>query len=151
MLRPRVGMVMAAMAFVFLWTPAWASGVAMVIQRGGEGYSEAKNGFLQAAIGSQLPGLAPKAVELDGTDADAAALQSLKEQAPDLVFAVGATAAKQVRKVLPEVWIVYGMVYFPEVDGFLQDGKMVGIASLGPAKELGLVLKALVGKGFQFS
>jgi ABC-type uncharacterized transport system substrate-binding protein len=134
------------MAIVFMWTPVRSSGVAMVTQRGGEGYSEAKNGFLQTAIGSQLPGLNPKAVELDGTDADAATLQTLKEQAPDLVFAMGPNAAKQVRKVLPEVWIVYGMVFFPEVEGFLQDGKMVGIASLGSAKDLGIVLKALVGK-----
>lgn len=146
MSRPRVGMFVTAMALLFLWTPAWAAGVAMVTQRGGEGHAEVRNGFLQAAIGAQLPGLNSKAVELDGTDADAGALTALKEQAPVLVFAVGPVAAKQVRTVLPDAWIVYSLVYFPETEAFFQDGRMVGITSLGSPKDLGVVLKALLGK-----
>ena len=42
---------------------------------------------------------------------------------------------------MPEVWIVYGMVYFPESEGFLNDPKMVGVASLGPAKGLAVDIK----------
>lgn len=146
MSRPRVGMFVAAMILVFLYLPAPAAGVAMVTQRGGEGHVEARNGFLQAAIGAQLPGLNAKAVELDGTEADAASLATLKDEAPALVFATGASTVKQVRKVLPDAWIVYGLVFFPETENFFQDEKMVGIASLGSPKELGGIIKALLGK-----
>lgn len=142
----RVSTLTAALMFIVGWIPAQAGGVAMAVQRSGEGSAEAKNGFLQAAYGMQLPGLNARPFELDGSDSDASTLQALKEQAPDLVFAVGALPARLVRQALPEAWIVYGMVFFPEVEGFPEDAKMVGVASLGSAKELGVILKAVLGK-----
>jgi ABC-type uncharacterized transport system substrate-binding protein len=113
----------------------------LVSPKGVEAYEGAKAGFIQMAYGVQMPGLNPKAVDLDGTAADDAALSALAAQAPTVVFAVGAQAVKKVRKAMPEVWIVYGMVYFPESEGFLSDPKMVGVASLGPAKALAADIK----------
>lgn len=142
----RVLALTAALVPILAWLPAQAGGVAIAVQRGGEGASEAKNGFLQTAYGMQLPGLSARAAELDGSEADAAILQDLKEQAPNLVFAVGPLPARLVRKALPDTWIVYGMVFFPEAEGFLEDAKMVGVASLGPPRELGVIFKAVLGK-----
>ncbi len=123
--------------------PAYAAGVFIVSYKGVEAFESAKAGFIQMAYGVQLPGFNPKAVELDGTAADDAALSALAGQSPSLVFAIGATAAKKVRKAMPDVWIVYGMIYYPEAEGLAQDPKMVGVASLGPAKGLAIAIKAL--------
>jgi ABC-type uncharacterized transport system substrate-binding protein len=146
MARWRFRLVLVAMALTLAWVASHAGGVVIVSSPGGDGYRVAKNGFLQAAYGSQLPGLEPKAVELAGTEADAASLQALKEKAPDLVFAVGSQAVKETRKALPNAFIVYAMVYFPETEGFTQDSKMIGISSMGSAKEMGIILKGIMGK-----
>lgn len=122
---------------------AYAAGVFIVSYKGVEAFESAKAGFIQMAYGVQLPGFNPKAVDLDGTAADDAALSALAGQSPSLVFAIGATAAKKVRKAMPDVWIVYGMIYYPEAEGLAQDPKMVGVASLGPAKGLATAIKAL--------
>jgi ABC-type uncharacterized transport system substrate-binding protein len=134
----KVAVVMAAgMAIALLGaSPLQAAGVFVVSPKGVEAFDGAKAGFIQMAYGVQMPGLNPKTVDLDGTAADDAALSALAAQAPTVVFAVGTQAVKKVRKAMPEVWIVFGMVYFPESEGFLNDPKMVGVASLGPAKGL---------------
>lgn len=136
----------ATLAIAVGGTCARAAGVAVVTQTGGESFGDAKNGFLQVAYGSQMPGLVGKPFEVSGADGDEETLQSLKEQDPSVVFAIGPKAAREARKALPEAWIVYALVYFPRTAGFLDDPKMVGVTSLGPARELGTVLKALVGK-----
>ena len=119
-----------------------AAGVFIVSQKGVEPFNGAKAGFIQMAYGAQLPGFNAKSVDLDGTAADDAALASLAAQNPALVFALGSQAAKRVRKSMPDVWIVYGMVYYPEAEGISQDAKMVGVSSLGPTKALAAAVKA---------
>jgi ABC-type uncharacterized transport system substrate-binding protein len=140
----KVAVVMAVgMAIALLGaTPLQAAGVFVVSPKGVEAFEGAKAGFIQMAYGVQMPGLNPKTVDLDGSAADDAALSALAAQNPAVVFAVGAQAVRKVRKAMPEVWIVYGMVYFPESEGFLNDPKMVGVASLGPAKGLAADIKA---------
>jgi len=115
---------------------AQAGGVFIVSRKGVNAYRTAQNGFLQMAYTIPLQDLNPKALELDGTEADQGNLDKLKKAAPDLVFSVGAHATKEVRKVLPDVWIVYAMVYYPEAEGLKDDPKMVGIESKGSAREL---------------
>jgi ABC-type uncharacterized transport system substrate-binding protein len=126
---------------------AAAAGVFIVSRSGVDAYADAKSGFIQVAYSLQLPSFNPKAVDLQGTAADEAALQALKGQSPQLVYCVGTYAAKKVREALPDVWIVYAMVYYPEVEGFFQDPKMVGIASLGSTKSLAGLVKAFGAKG----
>ena len=135
-------------ALVVAFLAAWAldvlaGGVFIVSRKGVESYNDAKSGFIQMAYSLQIPGFNPKVVELDGTAADDAALASLKAQAPDLVYAVGSLATKKVRQAIPDVWIVYGMVYYPEAEGFTGDPKMCGVASLGPTKPFVALLKTL--------
>ncbi|MCI4397890.1 MAG: hypothetical protein JHC34_03530 [Acidobacteria bacterium] len=125
---------------------ASASGVFVVLRKGVAAYDDARNGFIQMAYAKQLRGFNPAAVELDGSDKDDAALATLKGQAPDLVFAVGSYAVKKVRQALPEVQIVYAMVYYPEVDGLTRDPRATGVASLGAPRLLAQVVKSL-GKG----
>ena len=120
-----------------------AGGVVIVSRTGVQAFKGAEAGFMQMAYTVQLPGFSPKVVELDGTAADDAALAALKAENPDVVFAVGSYAAKKVRQVLPTVWIVYGMVYYPEVEGLTGDPKMVGIDSLGPPKGLASLVKPM--------
>lgn len=123
-----------------------AAGVFIVSRAGVPAYNDAKSGFIQMAYSLQLQGFNPKSVDLNGTAADDVALASLKAQSPTLVFAVGSYAAKKVREAVPDAWVVYGMVYYPEVEGFVDDPKMVGIASLGPPKALAQLLKTLGAK-----
>lgn len=125
---------------------AQAAGVFIVSRTGVPAYNDAKSGFIQMAYSLQLQGFNPKSVDLAGTAADDAALAGLKAQNPTLVFAVGSYAAKKVREAIPDAWVVYGMVYYPEVEGFVDDPKMVGIASLGPPKALAQLLKSLGSK-----
>ena len=126
--------------------PNEAAGVFIVSRAGVTAYNDAKAGFMQMAYSLQLPGFNPKTVELNGSAADETALAALKAQSPTLVYAVGSYAARKVREALPEVWVVYSMVYYPEVEGFTQDPKMVGIASLGAPKALASLLKVLGGR-----
>ena len=134
-----------AAAVVLAWSlQASASGVFIVSRKGVDVYHDATAGFMQMAYSLQIPGFNAKTVELDGTGGDDATLAGLKGQSPSLVFAVGAYAAKKVRQAMPDVWIVYGMVYYPEAEGFTGDPKMVGVASLGPTKSLAASLKSLV-------
>lgn len=121
---------------------AQAAGVFIVSQKGVEPFNSAKAGFIQMAYGAQLPGFNAKSVDLDGTAADDTALSALAAQNPALVFALGSNAAKRVRRSMPDVWIVYGMVYYPEAEGISQDAKMVGVSSLGPTKALAAAVKA---------
>lgn len=118
-----------------------ASGVFVVTRKGVPVYEEAKNGFIQGAYAQQLKGFSPQAVELDGSDKDAAALEALKAKAPDLVFCIGAFAAKKTRSVLPDVPVVYAMSYYPEAEGLTADAKMVGVQSLGAPKLMAQLLK----------
>jgi ABC-type uncharacterized transport system substrate-binding protein len=136
-----VWMILATLAGWALSTDA--AGVLIVSRAGVPAYNDAKTGFMQMAYSLQLPGFNPKSVELSGTAADDAALAALKAQAPTLVFAVGSYAAKKVREAVPEAWVVYGMVYYPELEGFVDDPKMVGVASLGSPKALATMLKTL--------
>lgn len=115
---------------------ARAAGVFIVSHKGVEPFDSAKAGFIQMAYGAQLPGFNAKSVDLDGSAADEAALSALAAQNPSLVFALGSQAAKRVRKAMPDVWIVYGMVYYPEAEGLTQDAKMAGVSSLGSTKVL---------------
>jgi ABC-type uncharacterized transport system substrate-binding protein len=134
-----------AAAVVLAWSlQASASGVYIVSRKGVDVYGDATAGFMQMAYSLQIPGFNAKAVELDGTAGDDAALANLKGQSPSLVFAVGAYAAKKVRQAMPDVWIVYGMVYYPEAEGFTGDAKMVGVSSLGPTKSLAANLKPII-------
>jgi ABC-type uncharacterized transport system substrate-binding protein len=138
--------VMLALGAAILLTgtlQVWASGVFIVSRKGIDTYDDAKAGFIQMAYSLQLPEFNPKAVDLDGSAADDAAITALKAQSPSLVFTVGSYAAKKVRQALPDTWIIYAMVYYPEAEGFTNDAKMVGVASLGPTKALASVLKAL--------
>ena len=136
-----VGLVLAVLAG---WAAsAEAAGVFIVSRAGVTAYNDAKAGFMQMAYSLQLPGFNPKTVELNGTAADDAALAVLKAQNPSLVYAVGSYAARKVRESVPDAWVVYSMVYYPEVEGFTDDPKMVGVASLGPPKALAGLLKAL--------
>lgn len=139
----------AAVAFIAMagaCLAAQAAGVFIVSRAGVDAYNDAKAGFMQMAYTVQMQGFNPKSVDLDGSAADDAALNALKGQSPSVVFAVGAYAARKVRQAMPDVWIVYAMVYYPEVEGFTADPKMVGIGSLGSAKDLAGVLKTLGGK-----
>ncbi len=145
--KRRVWTALAVAASLVVAVKAEAAGVFIVSRSGVDAYADAKSGFIQAAYSLQLPAFNPKAIDLQGTAADDAALQTLKSQSPQMVYCVGTYAAKKVRAVLPDVWIVYAMVYYPEVEGFLQDPKMVGIASLGSAKGLSTLVKAFGAKG----
>lgn len=139
--------VILALAILTGWTlAASAAGVFIVSKAGESAYGDAKAGFIQMAYSLQLPAFDPKTIELNGTASDDAALAALKAKAPTLVYAVGAYAAKKVRQTIPDIWIVYSMVYYPEVEGFTDEPKMVGIASLGPAKGLLSLVRALGGK-----
>lgn len=131
-----------ALVLSFSSLSALASGVLIVTRKGVPAYEEAKNGFIQMAYAQQLRGFSPQAVELDGSDKDAAAMEGLKSKAPDLVFCIGALAAKKTRAALPLVPVVYAMSYYPEAEGLTSDPKMVGIQSLGAPKLMAQLLKA---------
>jgi len=133
--------VFAAFVLLFPCVAPRAGGVFLVSRQGVEAYDQAKNGFFQIWYTTEMAGTVPESVALDGSDADAALLGNLKGAAPDLVFTVGSYATKKVREALPGVWIVYAMVYYPEAEGFQSDPKMVGVDSLGSARELARVLK----------
>jgi ABC-type uncharacterized transport system substrate-binding protein len=136
-----------ALAILAGWAASTeAAGVFIVSRAGVPAYNDAKAGFMQVAYASQLAGFNPKSVELNGTAADDAALAALKAQNPTIVYAVGSYAAKKVREAVPDAWVIYGMVYYPEVEGFSDDPKMIGIASLGPPNTLAGLLKALGGR-----
>ncbi len=135
-------LVIAALLFLLPCLAPRAEGVYIVDRAGVEAYSQAKNGFFQIWYTLDMAGTIPQSVSLKGSDADTAALNSLKSANPDLVFTVGSYATKKVRQALPNVWIVYAMVYYPEADGFLGDSKMVGVASLGSAREMDKLLKS---------
>ncbi|MEW6757507.1 MAG: hypothetical protein AB1347_04740 [Acidobacteriota bacterium] len=145
--KRRVWTALAVAASLVVAVEAAAAGVFIVSRSGVEAYADAKSGFIQVAYSLQLPTFNPKAIDLQGTAADDAALQTLKGQSPQLVYCVGTYAAKKVREALPDVWIIYAMVYYPEVEGFFQDPKMVGIASLGSTKGLSTLVKAFGAKG----
>lgn len=138
---------LAAAASFFVALEASAAGVFIVSRGGVEAYDEAKGGFLQMAYSLNLPSLNPRSVDLTGGDGDRALLEGLKAQNPQLVFAVGSYAARKVREALPDVWIVYTMVYYPEAEGLFKDPKMVGVGCLGPTKNLAALAKAFGLKG----
>ncbi len=138
---------LAAAALFLVALEASAAGVFIVSRGGVEAYDEAKAGFLQMAYSLNLPSLNPRSVDLTGGDGDRALLEGLKAQNPQLVFAVGSYAARKVREALPDVWIVYTMVYYPEAEGLLKDPKMVGVGCLGPTKSLAALAKAFGLKG----
>ena len=98
--------------------------------------------FMQMAYALQLPDFQPQVVELTGKNTDSSALSTLKAKQPSLVYTVGSYATKQVRLAMPQVWIVYAMVYYPEVEGFKNDPKMVGIAAFGSSTMLRTAVKA---------
>jgi len=133
----------AALAVALVSLPASASGSFIVTKKGVPAYDEAKNGFIQMAYAQQVRGFSPQAIELDGTDKDGPALDALKAKAPDLVFCIGAFAAKKTRQALPDTPIVYSMVYYPETEGLTKDPKMVGVFSLGAPRLTAQVLKSL--------
>jgi len=139
--------VLAAAASLLVALEASAAGVFIVSRGGVEAYNAAKAGFIQMAYSLNLPSLNPRSVDLTGGDGDRALLERLKAQNPQLVFAVGAYAARKVREALPDVWIVYTMVYYPEAEGLLKDPKMVGVGCLGPTKNLAVLTKAFGLKG----
>ncbi|MEJ2366753.1 MAG: ABC transporter substrate binding protein [Acidobacteriota bacterium] len=140
--RFRVALSAAFLMFFFALTTA-ASGVFMVTRNGVKAFDEAKNGFLQMAYAYQIPNFNPAAVVLDGSSADDAKIQALKAKAPDLVFTVGAYATQKVRSAMPDVWVVYAEVYYPQIEGFDKDSKMIGVASLGPPQRLFNFVKEL--------
>lgn len=138
---------LAGAASLFVALEASAAGVFIVSRGGVEAYDEAKAGFIQMAYSLNLPSLNPRSIDLTGGDGDRALLEGLKAQNPQAVFAIGAYAARKVREVLPDVWIVYTMVYYPEAEGLLKDPKMAGVACLGPTKNLAALTKAFGIKG----
>lgn len=134
--------ILALVVFALTSIEASAAGVFIVSRAGVTPYNDAMAGFMQVAYAVQLPGFDPKSILLQGTSADDAALAALKAKAPTLIFTVGSYATKKVRAAIPDVWIVYSMVYYPELEGFTSDPKMVGVESLGSAKELDEIVKA---------
>ncbi len=134
--------ILALVVFTVTSLEASAAGVFIVSRAGVSPYNDAMAGFMQVAYAVQLQGFDPKSILLQGTSADDAALSALKAKVPTLVFTVGAYATKKVRAAIPNVWIVYSMVYYPELEGFTSDPRMVGVESLGSAKELHEVVKA---------
>ncbi|MGC8763649.1 MAG: ABC transporter substrate-binding protein [Acidobacteriota bacterium] len=138
---------LAAAASLLVALEASAAGVFIVSRGGVEAYDEAKAGFIQMAYSLNLPSLNPRSVDLTGGDGDRALLDGLKAQNPQLVFAIGAYAARRVREALPDVWIVYTMVYYPDVEGLLKDPRMVGVGCLGSTKNLATLAKAFGLKG----
>lgn len=144
MVRRSVMVALGVAVFLSGALQAWAAGVFIVSRKGVDTYNDAKAGFQQMAYSLQLPGFSAAVVDLDGSAADDTALAALKAKDPSLVYAVGSYAAKKVRQAMPDTWIVYGMVYYPESEGFVNDPKMVGVASLGPTKGLVGVLKSIV-------
>ncbi len=137
------GVFAAALLLAAASSSVSASGLFMVTRKGVPAYEEAKNGFIQTAYMRQIKGFSPSVLELDGTERDDAALSALKSQSPDLVFALGAYAAKRVRHVLPEVPVVYTMVYYPETEGLTKDSKATGVYSLGSPRLLAQAAKSL--------
>ena len=75
-------------------------------------------------------------IELDSSAADDPALEKLARMRPKVVISVSSYATHMVRQVLPETWVVYALVPFPEVEGFTRDPKLVGIAALGSETDL---------------
>lgn len=133
----------AALAMTLVSLSVSASGTFIVTKKGVPAYDEAKNGFIQMAYAQQVRGFSPQAVELDGTDKDGPALDALKAKAPELVYCIGAYAAKKTRQALPDVPIVYSMVYYPETEGLTRDLKMIGVQSLGAPRLTSQILKSL--------
>ncbi len=133
---------------LFLFTCVFASfdtragGIFIVSRAGVPAYKDAESGFMQMAYALQLPDFQPQVVQLQEGNADSSALSTLKAKQPSLVYTVGSYATKQVRLAMPQVWIVYAMVYYPEVEGFTKDPKMVGIASFGSFTMLRTAVKA---------
>ncbi len=134
--------ILALVVFVLTSVGASAAGVFIVSRAGVTPYNGAMAGFMQVAYANQLPGFDPKSIQLQGTSADDAALSALKAKLPTLIFTVGSYATKKVRAAIPDVWIVYAMVYYPDLEGFTADPKMVGIGSLGSPKDLNEMVKA---------
>jgi ABC-type uncharacterized transport system substrate-binding protein len=80
--------------------------------------------------------------ELNGGVNDSKTLINLKTYDPKIVLAIGVYAAKMVRKALPEKPIIYTFVRYPEVEGFSQDSKMVGILTSGTEYSLAKLVSA---------
>jgi len=131
---------------IFLSIGTAASGVFIVKGGSNKAYNDAVSGFLQMAYALKLPGFQPAVVELKRDDSDTATLQALKSRHPALVYTVGSYATKSVRSAMPDTWIVYAMVYYPEVEGFNGDPKMVGVSAFGSADSLFKAVKAFGNK-----
>lgn len=127
---------------IFLSIGTAASGVFIVKGGSNKAFDAAASGFMQMAYALKLPGFQAQVVELKRDASDTATLRALKVRQPSLVCTVGSYAAKSVRKVMPDTWIVYAMVYYPEVEGFTSDPKMVGVSAFGSAESLFKVVKS---------
>lgn len=74
--------------------------------------------------------------ELNGSSGDSKTLAALKTYNPKIILAIGVYSAKMARKTLPEAPIIYIFVRYPEVEGFTQDSKMIGIGTWGTESSL---------------
>jgi ABC-type uncharacterized transport system substrate-binding protein len=102
-----------------------------------------KAGRAAAAALQSATGKASQTLEIRGGPEDEDALERLKAQKPLVVVATGVYAALSARKALPDAWIVYSLVLYPEVEGFTDDPKMIGISGLGSEKELFTLVNSL--------
>lgn len=102
-----------------------------------------KAGRAAAAALQSATGKVSQTLEIRGGPEDEDALARLKAQQPLVVVATGVYAARVARKALPEAWIVYSLVLYPEVEEFTEDPKMIGISGLGSEKELFTLVNSL--------
>lgn len=85
--------------------------------------------------------------ELSGGFEDSKTLMKLRNYDPKIVFAIGTYSTKMARKTLPDTPIIYTFVRYPEVEGFSQDPKMVGILTSGTEYSLVKLISSFVEKG----
>jgi len=129
-------MVFLTAAVTLVGSAAMAAEVAVVSNKNLADCRAASAGAVRAT--GDVPGLPDTIplIELDGSAADDQALEKLKGMRPKVVISLSSYATHMVKHVLPETWVVYALVPFPEVEGFTRDPKMVGIAGLGSEAEL---------------
>jgi ABC-type uncharacterized transport system substrate-binding protein len=121
-----------------------AEGIAILTNRNIEdcrNAAKAAANALQSRKGEKPP---VSIFELDGGGGDKAILENLRSSKPSIVLSLGAYATKSARKALPDAWIVYAMVLYPEVEGFTSDRKMAGVEALGGEEKLRRMTKAFV-------
>jgi ABC-type uncharacterized transport system substrate-binding protein len=143
-------MVFLTAAVTLLGSAAMAADVAVVTNKNLKECRTASGRAVRAA--GTVPGL-PESIpliELDGSSADDKALERLRGMRPQVVISLAPYATRMAKLAVPDSWIVYALVPFPEVEGFTRDPKMVGIQSMGSETDL-FSLAAGLGKAKQLA